>query len=389
MAALAHRLLALESSRSRQRRAFQAAVGHCSGSRHVTAHRPRRAFVFTPNPTETHLLHAQSLLPFPKLARASRTLAFGLLALGAWPALAQDKVTFLTSWFAQAEHGGFYQAVATGLYKKHGLDVTVKMGGPQINGMQLLAAGQADFIMGYDLQVMKAVEQGIPVTTVATSFQKDLQGMLVHDDVKGLADLKGKTILIASTSNVTFWPWLKAKYGYSDSQLKPYTFNLQPFINDPNAAQQAYPSSEPFQAQKAGVKASFHLFADEGYPPYGTTIVAMQKTVTDKPDLVARFVKASLEGWKSYLANPAPANELIKRDNPRMDDEQIAFAIKRMKELKVFDGGDAARLGVGVITEARWKATYDFMVQAGLLKPETEWKKAFTTQFTKDLRLMP
>ena len=335
------------------------------------------------------MLHAHAHLLFPKLARASRALALGLLALGAWPAFAQDKVTFLTSWFAQAEHGGFYQAVATGLYKKHGLDVTVKMGGPQINGMQLLAAGQADFIMGYDLQVMKAVEQGIPVTTVATSFQKDLQGMLVHDDVKGLGDLKGKTILIASTSNVTFWPWLKAKYGYTDAQLKPYTFNLQPFIADPNAAQQAYPSSEPFQARKAGVKSSFFLFADEGYPPYGTTIVAMQKTVAEKPDLVARFVKASLEGWKSYLANPAPANELIKRDNPRMDDEQIAFAVLRMKELKVFDGGDAARLGAGVITEARWKATYDFMVQAGLLKPETEWKKAFTTQFTKDLRLMP
>ena len=335
------------------------------------------------------MLHARSPLPFPKLARALRRSAFAALALGAGPAFADDKLTFLTSWFAQAEHGGFYQAVATGLYKKHGLDVTVKMGGPQVNGMQLLAAGQADFIMGYDLQVMKAVEQGIPVTTVATSFQKDLQGLLVHDDVKGLADLKGKTILIASTSHVTFWPWLKAKYGYTDSQLKPYTFNLQPFIADANSAQQAYPSSEPFQAQKAGVKANFHLFADDGYPPYGTTIVAMQKTVVDKPELVARFVKASLEGWKSYLANPAPANELIKRDNPRMDDEQIAFAIRRMKELKVFDGGDAARLGVGVITEARWKATYDFMVQAGLLKPETEWKKAFTTQFTKDLRLMP
>jgi NitT/TauT family transport system substrate-binding protein len=326
---------------------------------------------------------------FAKIAHRSRAVALALLALGAWPALAQDKVTFLTSWYAQAEHGGFYQAIATGLYKKYGLDVTVRMGGPQVNGMQLLAAGQADFIMGYDLQVLKAVEQSIPVTTVATSFQKDLQGMLVHDNVKGLGDLKGKTILIASTSNVTFWPWLKAKYGYSDAQLKPYTFNLQPFMADTNTAQQAYPSSEPFQAQKAGVKASFFLFADEGYPPYGTTIVTMQKTVADKPDLVARFVKASLEGWKSYLANPAPANELIKRDNPRMEDDQIAFAIQRMKELKVFDGGDAARLGAGVITEARWKATYDFMVQAGLLKAETEWKKAFTTQFTKDLRLMP
>jgi NitT/TauT family transport system substrate-binding protein len=327
--------------------------------------------------------------PFPKLARTLRHFALGLLVLGAWPAWADDKITFLTSWFAQAEHGGFYQAVATGLYKKYGLEVTVKMGGPQVNGMQLLAASQADFIMGYDLQVLKAVEQGIPVTTVAASFQKDLQGMLVHDDVKSLGELKGKTILIAAASNVTFWPWLKAKYGYADSQLKPYTFNLQPFIADMNTAQQAYPSSEPYQAQKAGVKTNFFLFADEGYPPYGTTIVTMQKTVSEKPDLVARFVKASLEGWKSYLANPAPANALIKRDNPRMDDEQIAFAVLRMKELKVFNGGDAARLGAGVITEARWKATYDFMVQAGLLKPETEWKKAFTTQFTKELRLMP
>jgi NitT/TauT family transport system substrate-binding protein len=328
-------------------------------------------------------------LPASSVARAARYLAVAFLVVGALPAHAQDKISFLTSWFAQAEHGGFYQAVATGLYKKYGLDVTVKMGGPQVNGMQLLAAGQADFIMGYDLQVLKAVEQGIPVTTVATSFQKDLQGMLVHDDVKSLAGLKDKTILIASSSHVTFWPWLRAKYGYSDAQLKPYTFTLAPFIADANTAQQAYPSSEPFQAQKAGVKANFLLFADDGYPPYGTTIVTMQKTVADKPDLVARFVKASLEGWKSYLANPAPGNELIKRENPRMDDEQIAFALKRLKEIHAFDGGDAATLGAGVITEARWKATYDFMVKAGLLKPETEWRRAFTTQFTKDLRLMP
>jgi NitT/TauT family transport system substrate-binding protein len=321
--------------------------------------------------------------------RALGIAAWGLLALAVGPALAQDKVTFLTSWYAQAEHGGFYQALATGLYKKHGLEVTVKMGGPQVNGMQLLAAGQADFIMGYDLQVLKAVEQGIPVTTVATSFQKDLQGLLVHDDVQGLADLKGKTILIASTSHVTFWPWLKAKYGYADAQLKPYTFTLAPFIADANAAQQAYPSSEPYQAQKHSVKANFLLFADDGYPPYGTTIVAMQKTVAEKPDLVARFVKASLEGWKSYLADPAPGNALIKRDNPRMEDDQIAFAIKRLKEIRAFDGGDAATLGAGVITEARWKATYDFMTKAGLLKPETDWRRAFTTQFTKDLRLMP
>lgn len=312
-----------------------------------------------------------------------------LLAGTASLAQAEDKITFLTSWFAQAEHGGFYQAVATGIYKKYGLDVTVKMGGPQINGMQLLTAGQADFIMGYDLQVLNSIEKGLPVVTVAASFQKDLQGMMTHEDVKSLAGLKDKSILAAATAHTTWLPWLKAKYGYTDAQIRPYTFNLQPFFADPNVAQQAYPSSEPFQAMQKGEKVNFFLFADDGYPPYGTTIVTMQKTVAEKPDVVARFVRASIEGWKSYLANPAPGNALIKKDNPKMSDEQIAFGVKRMKELHVFDGGDAATLGAGVMTDARWAQTYKFMVSAGLLKADTDWKKAYTTKFVKDLKVMP
>lgn len=312
-----------------------------------------------------------------------------LLAGTASLAQAEDKITFLTSWFAQAEHGGFYQAVATGIYKKYGLDVTVKMGGPQINGMQLLTAGQADFIMGYDLQVLNSIEMGLPVVTVAASFQKDLQGMMTHEDVKSLAGLKDKSILAAATAHTTWLPWLKAKYGYTDAQIRPYTFNLQPFFADPNVAQQAYPSSEPFQAMQKGEKVNFFLFADDGYPPYGTTIVTMQKTVAEKPDVVARFVRASIEGWKSYLANPAPGNALIKKDNPKMSDEQIAFGVKRMKELHVFDGGDAATLGAGVMTDARWEQTYKFMVSAGLLKADTGWKKAYTTKFVKDLKIMP
>jgi NitT/TauT family transport system substrate-binding protein len=321
--------------------------------------------------------------------RACHLLGAFALTVYACTAGANDKIVFLTSWYAQAEHGGFYQALATGLYKKYGLDVTVKMGGPQVNGMQLLTAGQADFIMGYDLQVLNSIEKGLPVVTVATSFQKDLQGMMTHEDVKSLADLKDKNILAATTAYTTWWPWLKAKYGYADAQVHPYTFNLQPFFADTKTVQQAYPSSEPFQAMKNGQKVNFFLFADEGYPPYGTTIVTTQKMVTEKPDVVARFVKASIEGWKSYLTNPAPGNALIKKDNPKMDDEQIAFGIKRMKELKVFDGGDAATLGAGVMTDARWEQTDKFMVAAGLLKADTDWKKAYTTKFVKDLKIKP
>ena len=307
--------------------------------------------------------------------------------LGSNAALSADKVTFLTSWFAQAEHGGFYQAKATGLYEKAGLDVTLKMGGPQINGMQLLLGGETDVMMGYDLQVLKALEQGLPVITIATSFQYDLQGMMTHPDVGSLADLKDKTILVATPGRSTWWPWLKAKYRYTEEQTRPYTFNLQPFFADKNTVQQAYPSSEPFAAKQAGIPAKYFLFADYGYPPYGTTMVATKPFVDKNPDAIARFVKASLEGWRSYLQNPAPGNALIKADNPKMSDEQIAFAVAQLKALKVLDGGDAATLGIGIMTEARWKATYDFAVATGLLKPEVDWRAGYTDRFVKGLKL--
>jgi NitT/TauT family transport system substrate-binding protein len=307
--------------------------------------------------------------------------------LGSNAALSADKVTFLTSWFAQAEHGGFYQAKATGLYEKAGLDVTLKMGGPQINGMQLLLGGETDVMMGYDLQVLKALEQGLPVITIATSFQYDLQGMMTHPDVGSLADLKDKTILVATPGRSTWWPWLKAKYRYTEEQTRPYTFNLQPFFADKNTVQQAYPSSEPFAAKQAGIPAKYFLFADYGYPPYGTTMVATKPFVDKNPDAIARFVKASLEGWRSYLQNPAPGNALIKTDNPKMSDEQIAFAVEQLKALKVLDGGDAATLGIGIMTEARWKATYDFAVATGLLKPEVDWRAGYTDRFVKGLKL--
>ncbi|NOV24021.1 ABC transporter substrate-binding protein [Cupriavidus necator] len=320
-----------------------------------------------------------------------RLLGLAAIAATCWSAsaLALDKVVFLTSWYAQAEHGGFYQAVATGLYKEYGLDVQIRMGGPQVNGMQILSSGQADFLMGYDLQVLKSVEQGVPVTTVGASMQTDPQGMMTHEDVKSLADLRTRTVLVSTSGRTTWWPWLRGKYKLDESQSRVYTFNLQPFLADPNAAQQAYASSELFSADKAGVKARFFLFADDGYPPYGTTIVTMEKTVREKPDLIARFVRASMEGWKSYLADPAPANALIKRDNPNMKDDQLAYGLDKLKQFRMITGGDAATQGIGVMTDARWRKTRDFMVEVGLLKADLDWKRAYTTQFVKDLRVMP
>jgi NitT/TauT family transport system substrate-binding protein len=326
-------------------------------------------------------------------SRAIRVLALAVAALGGTAAQAQEKFTFLTNWYAQAEHGGFYQALATGLYKKEGLDVTIKMGGPQVNGMQLLAAGQTDCFMGYDSQTIKAWENGINAVTVAAAFQKDPQVLIGHPGVVNkMEDLKGKTILISSAANTTYWPWLKATYMLEDSQARPYTFNIQPFIADKNLVQQGYLSSEPYAIEKeAKFKPTVFLLSDYGWPPYSTTIVCMEDTVRKKPKAVAAFVKASMQGWKDYLkGDPSAANAMIKKDNPNMTDDKIAVGIKLLNETGMVFGGDAAKLGVGIVTDERMKKTYDMMVAMKLLDPsKVDLKKTYTTEFVKDLKVMP
>ncbi|MBT9511302.1 MAG: ABC transporter substrate-binding protein [Acidovorax sp.] len=325
-------------------------------------------------------------------SRLSKLGAAALLAVGAaGTTQAQEKFTYMTNWYAQAEHGGFYQAVATGLYKKYGLDVTIKMGGPQVNIVQMMAAGQAECVMGSsDLQMIQMREGGVPVTTVAAVFQKDPQVLIAHDDVKKFEDLKGKTILIASSAQRGYWPWLKAKYGFNDAQTRPYTFNIQPFVADKNTAQQGYLTSEPFAIAKAGVKANTLMFSDQGYPAYATTVSCMDKTVKERGTAVASFVKATMEGWKSYLADPAPANALIKKDNPNMTDEQLAYSVAKLKEMGMVTGGDAASMGIGVMTDARAKASYDFLVEAKLIDPaKVKLADTYSTAFVKDLKVLP
>jgi NitT/TauT family transport system substrate-binding protein len=321
-----------------------------------------------------------------------RGMGAALLALGAIAsAHADEKFIYMTNWFAEAEHGGFYQAVATGLYKKAGLDVTIKMGGPQVNIFQLMAAGQADCVMGSsDLQIMQQRENGLPITTVAAMFQKDPQVLIAHEDVKTFEQLKGKTILIAASANQGYWPWVKSKFGLTDAQTRPYTFNIQPFVADKNTVQQGYITSEPYAIQKAGVKANVLMFSDFGYPAYATTISCMEKTLKDRKAAVAAFVKATAEGWKSYLADPAPGNALIKKDNPEMTDDQLAYSIGKLKESGMVTGGDAARLGIGVMTDVRAKASYDFMVASKLLDPaKVKLADTYTAEFIKDLKVLP
>ena len=331
-------------------------------------------------------------------ARITLAAACALLISGAVPAQTQtpEKFVYLTNWYAEAEHGGFYQALASGLYKQAGLDVTIKMGGTQVNGLQVLAAGQVDCLMGYDVQTMKARENGINAVTVAAAFQKDPQVMIGHpENFKQMADLKGKTILISGDANTNYWPWLKASFGLDDKQVRPYTFNIQPFVADKNVVQQGYLSSEPYAIEKqAKFKPTALLLSDHGWPPYTTTVVCMASTLQKKPRQVAAFIKASMQGWKEYLTGDpksvAAANALIRKDNPNMGDDELLNGIRLLKENGMVLGGDAKTLGIGVITDERMKKTYDMLVSMKLLDPaKVELKKTYSTQFVKDLKVLP
>jgi NitT/TauT family transport system substrate-binding protein len=319
--------------------------------------------------------------------------ALALTLAASTAAFAQEKFVFLTNWYAEAEHGGFYQAQATGLYKKAGLDVTLKMGGAQVNGLQLLAAGQVDCFMGYDVQTMKAREQGVNAVTVAAAFQKDPQVLIGHPGVfNKMEDLKGKTILISADANTNYWPWLRSTYGLSDSQVRPYTFNIQPFVADKNVVQQGYLSSEPYAIEKeAKFKPNYFLLADYGWPPYSTTVVCMEDTIKKRPKAIAAFVKASMQGWKDYLQGDATAaNAMIRKDNPNMTEDLLAVGIKLLNQSGMVLGGDAARQGVGIMTDERMKKTYDMMVAMKLLDPKkVDLKKTYTTEFVKDLKILP
>jgi NitT/TauT family transport system substrate-binding protein len=316
---------------------------------------------------------------------AAATLAIA----GAVGAQAPERIVFATDWLAQAEHGGFYQAIAEGIYRKHGLEVTIKPGGPQVNGLQLLAAGQLDVVMGDALQVVSAVEQGVPLVAIAATFQKNPTAIIAHPGVAKLQDLKGKPIAIAAASNTTFWPWLKQRYGFGDEQKRPYAFSVQPFLVDPLLSQQGFATSEPYSIEKGGIQPVVFLLADLGYPPYSEALVVTRDTLAKRSDALARFVRASAEGWKSYLANPAPGNALIKRDNPEMSDALLAYSHRKMKEYAIVTGGDAATRGLLTMTDARWTQTVDFLRAAGLTKPGIDYANAYTLSVLRDVKVLP
>jgi NitT/TauT family transport system substrate-binding protein len=297
-----------------------------------------------------------------------------------------DKVSFGTNWVAEAEHGGFFQAVADGTYKAYGLDVTIVPGGPNDNNRMLLISGKLDFFMAANtLMSFDAVANNVPVITVAAIFQKDPQVFLTHPESKitKLEELKPLTLFVSKEGISSYFQWLKSEYGFSEEKVRPYTFNSQPFLANKQSAMQGYVTSEPFAIEKsAGFKPGIILLADYGFNAYSTLIETRGDLIDKKPDLVQRFVDASIVGWYHYLyGDNAPANEMIKKLNPEMTDELLAYSIARMKEYGIVDSGDSLHDGIGAITDARMASFFDKMVRAHVVRSDIDYRKAYTLRF--------
>ena len=306
-----------------------------------------------------------------------------LLAVGAGSRQFRP-LRLVTNWYAQAEHGGFYQALALGIYADYGLQVEIRMGGAAVNVLQLLAGGAADFVLGGSPDALAALQSGIPVLTVAAFFQKDPQCLLAHPGVgiERLEDLRGKPIWVSPGANLTYWPFLRAKFGFSDSQKRPYNFSLTPFLLDKYSAQQGYVTSEPFRVrQEGGFDPVVFLLADYGYSPYATTLETTRPFAEQYPDQVRKFVAASIQGWQSYLEDPRPGNRLIRQDNPNMSEALLAYAHQALQDYGLLTSGDAATLGIGAMTHQRWQTYFQEMVALGIVEAGLNVRQAYSLDF--------
>jgi NitT/TauT family transport system substrate-binding protein len=325
-----------------------------------------------------------------KAALLLRALTAGLFAvlLVISPTCAEslDKVSFGTNWVAEAEHGGFFQAVADGTYNKYGLDVTIVPGGPNDNNRMLLIAGKIDFFMAANtLMSFDAVANNVPLVTVAAIFQKDPQVFLTHPELKvtKLEELKPLTLFISKEGMPNYFQWLKSEYGFSEKNVRPYTFNPQPFIINAQSAMQGYVTSEPFAIERtAGFKPGIILLADYGFNTYSTLIETRRDLIDKKPDLVQRFVDASVTGWYNYLyGDNSAGNAMIKKLNPEMTDDLLAYSVGKMKEYGIVDSGDSLRNGIGAMTDERVASFFEKMVKAGVVRSDIDYRKAYTLRF--------
>jgi len=313
------------------------------------------------------------------------TVLAAMLLAWAGGAQAAQKVTLLTSWKAQAEHGGYYTAVAKGYYSACGLDVTIRPGGPMVDQKQLLAAGAVDLIQtSYTDDAFALNAAGFKARGVAAFFQKNPQILMTHpgNGVNSLADMKGKPIMISVGLRATVWPFLREKYGFTDSQMRSYTGQLQPWLVDPQAIQQGLITNEPFQVQKqTGTWPKSFLLADNGYGAYASLIVVPQKMIDETPKAVQCFVDGSISGWNDFLKDPAPGLALIRKDNPDNPDDLVAYVVKTLKDQGIIENAETAKHGLGTMSDERWQSHFEMLAKAGVVPKGLDYRQAYTLQF--------
>ena len=263
--------------------------------------------------------------------------------------------------------------------------MTIKQGGPQVNTAQLLLSGAVDMAIEANSFVpLNAAKENAGYVAVAAFFQKDPQVLMSHPEsgFKTLADLKGKPILISNDAWETYWKFLKVKYGFDDSQGRPYTFNLAPWLADKTLTQQGYLTSEPFSARAAGVDPIVFLLADYGYSTYSQVLMVSKKMIAEKPQAVQGFIDASIKGWNNFLnGDHSKGLALIIKDNPDYTVKMNEDSIKALKDNGIVVSGDAKTLGIGAMSDARWKDFFDTMTKAGVYPADLDYKQAYTLQF--------
>jgi NitT/TauT family transport system substrate-binding protein len=310
--------------------------------------------------------------------------AFSLVAAGTTSVAAADKMTFMMSWKAQAEHGGYFHALAKGYYSACGVDLTIRQGGPGIDPAQLLAGGAIDFSVAPFIDTVLLLNQaGFPARALMGTFQRSAQILMTHagNGIETLEDMRGKPIMIAAISRKTFWPFFRDKYGWDDSQIRAYTGQLATFFADKNAVQQGFITNEPFLVRRqTGTAPKTFVLADYGYLTYGSIVVTSQATIDRNPKAVECLVQSAVRGWNEYLVDPKTAFEVIKKEEPQNTDDLMAYAYQTIKDARLVQTAETERAGLGSMTDERWKTHYEMLVSKDLIKP-MDYKAAIDQRF--------
>ncbi len=276
------------------------------------------------------------------------------------------RVVFQTDWFPQAEHGGYYQALAKGYYREAGLAVEIRPGGNAAGIKLPVAKGDAYFGMNRSDDIMVAASRGMPLVIVAATFQHDPQAILVHADspVKTFKDLQGRTVI--APPSMTWIPFIQKKYGITFA-LRPANYALGGFLADPEAIQQCLVTNEPFFAQQHGVAVRTLALADSGFDVYHT-VFCRRELARMEPRVVGAFVAASIRGWRDYLTgDPAPAHALILKRNSQMTPEQLAFSRSEMILRSLVSGDPLRGEDIGQLSLTRLSEQIDVLLDLKLL----------------------